>query len=388
MRSLTTPRFSSTSLSGLFCLLVLLCFSGNALAELVSGFYDVTLPVADESREVRNAAMADGLAEILVRQSGEGDILQKLTPPSATAYVKQYRYEPLSPPDPKDPNAKQIRMQYNSTLVMDFLRKNGFPIWGDHRPVAVVWLAVRDGGNQYVLRNSDISAFKTQIDKLLRQRGIPAVWPAYDRQDQSILKFADIWAGFSDPLKQASARYTKGPILAGNLAWNGSAWSSDWTLIDQHFGQQTSLRGTDYEQILSDAINQLSDVMGKQYAVLESIDSSDDKKMAMEIENVGSLASFVRVKKYLGSLQAVQDVQMKRISGNKVEFSLSLRSRVDDFINLLAASSRLKPVSDAELNASTTVPTQNTAVSSGTGSQSLTPANLMASKLYHYRLVN
>jgi hypothetical protein len=365
----------------------LLCFSGNALAELVSDFYDVTLPVADETREVRNAAMADGLAEILVRQSGEGDILQKLAPPSATAYVKQYRYEPLSPPDPKDPNAKQIRMQYNSTMVMDFLRKNGFPIWGDHRPVAVVWLAVRDGGNQYVLRNSDISAFKTQIDKLLRQRGIPAIWPAYDRQDQSILKFADIWAGFSDPLKQASARYTRGPILAGNLAWNGSAWSSAWTLIDQHFGQQTSLRGADYEQRLSDAINQLSDVMGKQYAVLESIDRSDDKKMAMEIENVGSLASFVRVKKYLSSLQAVQDVQMKRISGNKVEFSLSLRSTVDDFINLLAASSRLKPLSDAELNAGAGVPAQNTYARSGAGSQSLNPATVVASKLYHYRLV-
>jgi len=359
------------------------------MAELVSDFYDVTLPVADESTEVRNAAMADGLAEILVRQSGEGDILQKLTPPSATAYVKQYRYEPLSPPDPKDPDAKQIRMLYNSTLVMSFLRKNGFPIWGDHRPVAVIWLAVRDGNNQYVLRNNDVSAFKTQIDKLLRQRGIPAVWPAYDQQDQATLKFADIWAGFSDPLKQVSARYSKGPILAGNLAWNGSAWSSDWTLIDQHFGQQISLRGSDYEQVLSDAINQLSDVMGKQYAVLESIDRSDDKKMVMEIENVGSLASFVRVKKYLSSLQAVQDVQMKRITGDRVEFSLSLRSRVDDFINLLDASSRLKPVSDAELNASAVVPVQqNAAANSGSGSQPINSTNVVASKLYHYRLVN
>ncbi len=218
---LTLPEFSLPSLSRLCCLLAFLCLSGNATAELVSDFYDVTLPVADESTAVRNAAMADGLAEILVRQSGEGDILQKLTPPSASGYVKQYRYEPLSPPDPKDPDAKQIRMQYNGTLVMSFLRKNGFPIWGDHRPVTVIWLAVRDGGNQYVLRNSDVSVFKTQIDKLLRQRGIPAVWPAYDRQDQAVLKFADIWAGFSDPLKQASARYSNGPILAGNLAWNG-----------------------------------------------------------------------------------------------------------------------------------------------------------------------
>jgi len=202
------------------CLLVLLCFSGNATAELVNDFYDVTLPVADESSAVRDAAMADGLAEMLIRQSGDGSILQKIEPPRATSYVKQYRYEPLSPPDPNNPDAKQIRMQYNSTLVMDLLRQNQLPIWGDHRLPAVVWLAVRDGTNQYVLRAGDASVIKTQVDKLLRQRGIPDTWPTYDQQDQAIVKFADIWAGFSGPLQKASVRYGQGPILAE--IWRGT----------------------------------------------------------------------------------------------------------------------------------------------------------------------
>jgi hypothetical protein len=384
MRSLLTlPKFL------LLSLLLSFGYSASALAVLMSDLYEVILPVADESSEARNAAMADGLAEMLVRQSGDGHILQKLLPPPAGAYVKQYRYEARQPVDPEDPNARQIRLQYNSTRVMDFLRDNGLPIWGDHRSLAVVWLAVRDGSNQYLLRAGDISVFKTQIDKLLKQRGVPAVWPAYDKQDQAIIKFADVWAGFSEPLKQASARYSQGPVLAGNLVWNGSAWSSDWTLLDQRFSQRWSVRSTDYEQLLSDAINLISDTMGKQYAVLESTDGSAEAQVLLEIENVKSLASFVRVKKYLGSLQAVQNVQMKRVAGEHAVFRLSLRSKIDDFITLLAAGSELRPVSAPEPSTGSAIaPQLGTAGSAGgTEPPEKNAGPVVASNLYHYRLV-
>lgn len=393
MRSLLIlPTLPLFSLLRLCALALVLAFPTSTLARLMDELYEVVLPVADESAQVRNAAMADGLAEMLVRQSGDGNILLKLVPPAAGAYVKQYRYEARQPADANDPGAKQIWLQYNSTRVMDFLRNNGIAIWGDHRSVAVIWLAVRDGNKQYILRASDSSPFRTQVDRLLKQRGVPAVWPAFDKKDQAIITFADVWAGFSEPLQQASARYSQGPILAGTLAWNGNAWNGDWTLLDQRFNQRWNVRSSDYEQLLSDAINQISDAMGKQYAVLESTDSSADAQVTLNIENVKSLANFVRVKKYLGSLQAVQSVQMTRVTGDKAVFSLSLRSRIDDFIHLLSASSQLKPVAK-------TVPTPQ--VSTGPGVVPATTAGVdeplspntntntaALSNQYYYRLVN
>jgi len=146
------------------------------------------------------------------------------------------------------------------------------------------------------------------------------------------------------------------------------------------------LRGSDYGQLLSDAINQLSDDLGQQYAVLESVNSSEDKRMSMEIENVDSLASFVRVRKYLSSLQSVQNVQMQRITGDKVEFSLSLRSKVDEFINLLAGSSHIKAVQDTGINPDTGPVTQPGGVITQ-GSQPQTQAAVATTRLYHYRLV-
>jgi hypothetical protein len=168
MRSLLTlPKFL------LLSLLLSFGYSASALAVLMSDLYEVILPVADESSEARNAAMADGLAEMLVRQSGDGHILQKLLPPPAGAYVKQYRYEARQPVDPEDPNARQIRLQYNSTRVMDFLRDNGLPIWGDHRSLAVVWLAVRDGSNQVIFRCSRPRSTNCSNNVVCQQSGRP-----------------------------------------------------------------------------------------------------------------------------------------------------------------------------------------------------------------------
>ncbi len=380
------------------CGWLLLVLPAIAHAEWVPDLYEVVLPVADESAAVRNAAMADGLAEMLVRQSGDGQILQKITPPNAGAYVKQYRYEarPVqsSPESNGTAENQQIRLQYNGTRIMDFLRSNGLPIWGEHRAVAVLWLAVRDGRNQYLLKASDVSLFKSQLEKLFRQRGIPVIWPSYDKRDQALIKFADVWAGFSEPLQQVSARYSQGPVLAGNLAWNGSVWSGDWTLLDARHSQRWSLRSADYEQLLSDAVNQMADALGKQYAVLESSDGSTEARVQLDIENVSTLAAYVRVKKYLASLQAVQNVQLTRLGGDNVEFSLALRSRVDDLRNLLATSSQLRAVEKPVVPPTiTTVNAAATPAQTGVPEPAVVPVGLQTSpevtgRRYYYRLLN
>lgn len=196
--------------------LLLLCANvitpGIALAVVVENLFEVEIPVPDESREIRNVAMSDGLAEVLVRVSGDSEILQKLKPPSAAAYVKQFRYIAIEPPpEPVATDVVQddviiathrLWVQYNSTRIMELLRTQMIPIWSEHRNQAVVWLAVRDGANQYILKNQDISLLKSSADNAFNRRGLPVIWPQYDGDDQQQLQFADIWAGFAEPLQE------------------------------------------------------------------------------------------------------------------------------------------------------------------------------------------
>lgn len=359
-------------------LLLLCCLPVFAQAATDTQLYEVTLSVPDESTSARNAAMAEGLAQVMVRISGDSDILQKLTRPEASGYVKQFRYLAGA----GSSASRRLWLQYNATRVMDYLRKHGAPIWGDQRVVSVVWLAVRDGNNQYLLKSGKTSALKKRAEKLFEQRGIPVIWPKYDKQDRLSLTFADVWGGFSSPLLQASSRYGSGSVLAGKMAWDGREWSIDWSLMGEHITGRWSARDSKYEKVLTDSINQVANSMGQHYALLEAMDGQNAGNVVLEIDNVTSLPDFARLQKYLANLQAVQQVQLAEIGSQHARFNLTLRSRVEDFLGRLRTSREIKP-------ASMRVVPQADLQTPSLADPQVMPQTVTASpQVYYYQLVN
>lgn len=339
-------------------LIVLVLFSAlytqTTFAVVVQGLFEVEISVPDESRAIRQAALADGLAEILVRISGDRSILQKIKPPSANAYVKQFRYIAIESKAPDVTEQDQANdqaiarhrlwVQYNATRIMDLLRRNSVPIWGEHRSQVVIWLAVRDGTNQYILREQDISLIKTQANASFQRRGIPAIWPRNDARDQQQLRFADVWAGFVEPMQQASKRYTTGPVVSASMAWNGYSWAGDWSLFMARESRRWALEDQDYDALISQAVDLVADAMGQKFAVLEATDIQGLQQILVEIDQVESVKEFRRVQKYLSSLPVVQSVWLSQVEPERVAFKLTLRSEVDDFLKLIKADTRMVPL--------------------------------------------
>ena len=110
---------------------------------------------------------------------------------------------------------------YNGSLMEKYLFENGFPVWDKHRPELVVWLAVRDGSNEYVLKDADESLLKVAANDALTRRGIPVCWPLYDVEDRDILSIAEIRGGFKEPVIDASKRYSQWACFDGQhyLGW-------------------------------------------------------------------------------------------------------------------------------------------------------------------------
>jgi hypothetical protein len=333
-------------------------YPATLLAVVVEGLFDVEIPVPDETRSIRQAAFADGLGEVLIRVSGDRGILQKIKLPSANAYVKQFRYVVIER-DAKEIDAQEaaeiaavdqhkLLVQYNGTRIMDLLRKNAVPIWGEHRSEVVIWLAVRDGSNQYILREQDISLIKKQAKEAFMRRGIPEVWPRNDARDRQQLRFADVWAGFAEPIKQASQRYTPGPAVSASMTWNGSSWVGDWSLFIGPESRRWTLRNQDYAVLISQAVDLLADVMGQKFAVLEATDVEGLKQIHVEIDQVGSVKKFRQVQKYLNSLPVVQTVNLSQVEPERAAFKLTLRSEVEDFLKLIEADNRMMPLVTAD----------------------------------------
>jgi len=342
---------------------VLLCaflFTSSQAVADTTALYIVEILVVDESTSVRNAAFKQGLDEVFVRVSGDSLIMDKIKRPTASVYVKQYSYEPLATPLANLQDeflTHRLMIHYNGSLIEKHLQQNGFPVWGAHRPDVVIWLAVRDGVNEYVLRQDDVSALKTAVDEALVRRGIPVQWPRYDSKDKKNLSIADIRGGFSDPLTLASKRYSRGPILAGSLIWNGELWQSNWNLL-MHNGERHwknhhwSEQDKDYKLLINKAVDQAADALARVFAVRAIAGDQQKQTVRLSIQAVNSINRYHRIERYLTALNAVESIIPFRVDGRSVTFDVALHSNKNDFFNLInndAMLLRLKPSEVAAL---------------------------------------
>ncbi len=337
---------------------LLMVFS-PVIAGRSSHLYDVDILVVDESAATRWGAFKRGLDEVFIRISGDSIVMDKLKPPAATAYVKQYSYSPVKEPTTNELGkllSHQIKVQYNAGAMETYLLDNGFPVWGEHRPDVIVWLVVRDGRNEYVLKDSDQSLIKTAANEALVRRGIPSEWPKYDNKDKKILSVADIRGGFKDPITSASKRYSRGPALTGSIIWNGSQWQSSWNLLMKSENRHWSLVDADYNRLINKAVDQAADAMGVVFALNLNLKNENLATIQLDIQAVNSIDRYNRVETYLTSLRAVNSARPIRIDSKTTVFEVSLRSEKADFLNAIKNDDEFIEVEKPKLEQSAVEP--------------------------------
>ena len=337
------------------CLLELLLLSvPEAHAVVVKNLFDVEYPVPEQSKHIRAAVFKKGLEEVLIRVSGSRSILQDIIPGNAAAYVQQFSYVENEPGDESASGSGAasadsvylsyvLKVQYNADKIINLLRENGQPVWGEHRSETMMWLAVRDGSNRYVLKESDSSLLKDSVNSSVNRRGLPVIWPVYDRKDRQKLGFTDVWAAFGDPVKAASKRYTRGPSIVGRLSWTGNEWKGDWSLFVENSAYGWSTSGSDYNSVIAEGIDLSADKIGKHYAVLERT-GINEPGLLVEINNVNSVQSYRKVQAFLDGLTAVRQTRIARVDEGTVLFRVDLRGDVDDFVRLVSTDRTLESV--------------------------------------------
>jgi hypothetical protein len=333
----------------IFLFVSLLLTFNQVTAKPVSGLYDVDLLVKDESADVRWAALKQGMDEVFVRIAGDSVIMDKLKRPAASTYVKQYRYEPVPVSTTVAPATNEagevlthrIKIQYNGSAMEKYLLDNGFPVWGKHRPDVVVWLAVRDGTNEYVLKDADQSLLKAAANEALIRRGTPGRWPLYDYKDRKKLSVADIRGGFNDQVMNASKRYSRGPALTGSIIWNGKQWQSSWNLLMESGNRHWSLVDADYSQLMNKAIDQAADALGVVFAVNSKMNMQQLATIRLDVQAVDSIKTYLQVENYLTNLSAVETVAPLKVDGQNAIFEVRLRSTEEDFLNLIKNGAEL-----------------------------------------------
>ena len=335
-------------ISFLLCLLVFVSHSAYGIT--VSGLYQATVPVVDESASKRNPAIKQALIKVLIKLTGDKNISKSSNISALTErperFVQQFRYRQATSDDDQEIKSSELWVQFDEVALNDAIRSYGLSIWGKQRPSVLVWLAHEVNDSRRLVSFEESPEYLTMLEQRATARGIPLLFPLLDLEDTSQINVSDIWGGFKEPILAASKRYQADVMLTGKLTQVlPTLWESQWFV---YFDGQTISWTNQAELVdivMEEGVDELVDRLAAQYA---NTGSTRTEVIELLVSNVNSVDGYAKALAYLESLQSIRTVQVKRVSSDNVLFEVIShggQSAVDQAVSL---GRTLELVSDSD----------------------------------------
>ncbi len=289
--------------------------------------YEAEVPAAGRDTAARDAALGTALQEVLQRLTGSRAALQTaaaaklLEPPGR--FVEQYRFNEV-PASDDQPKRLTLWAQFDGVSLSRELRQAGLPYWGAERPDVLVWLAVDDRGQRYLLSETGGQQAADAIRESAQRRGLPLTLPLLDLEDQGALQFTDVWGGFFPRIESASQRYQPQVILTGRLERDSAqgVWRAEWQMSDQGNRQSWTSRADNLASAVDAGLADAAAWLAQRYAVI----ATQAGIRALVVDGVRDLDDYARVSRYLASLSPVDRVDVAGVKDQEVEFNLTLNA--------------------------------------------------------------
>ena len=345
-----------------------------AWAGEVADLYEAEVPVMGQDEGERVDAVRVALSEVLVRVTGSRDAPS--TPALQGAlrqpmrYVQQFLYRDLPP---KAPPAQQppgngaapgkspvtSEDQYTQALWVTFdpralnhlLTEAGLPVWGRVRPATLMWLAVEDRGQRYLLGADMPGDLRDSVRAAARARAVPILLPLLDLQDQMALNFSDVWGDFEDTILNASTRYQGEAVLVGRLfRQDDGKWQSRWTFYQNGGAERWTATG-EQGDVVRAGIETAADRLAARFAQVLTVGGGGSVDMV--VSDINSLDDYARAMRYLNGLDPVRSLTVARVAGNAVTFRVTVRGSVDSLVRTIGFGGALAPVAANSVPATT-----------------------------------
>lgn len=323
-------------------LLLLSLFTTNSFATELVDLYQSQRPVANQEEQERERVAPEILRQVLLKVVGDrvalnaADLTPILSQVNTLIQQSQYRRLNVITDDLTEPDKLALLLKFNESSVNQVLTNMRLPIWSKSRPDVMVWLAIDNGNSRRILSADDTdTAYTTALNQAATQRGLPILLPIMDLQDQTQIDVADVWAGFADPVQQASQRYAAKIILMGSVSTNANdALHVRWQSLINGESEQWQSKG-DINTALQSGIETLTDSLARRFTQVVSNDSQQGA-LEMVISNVRDYADYSRVIDYLTKLQYVSGIQIAAFEQDKLTVNVLIKGDKAVFNRTLA----------------------------------------------------
>lgn len=331
------PRITNTLLAlSAKAILILVAYFGYAsttLAIEAVELFDVSVPVASESRQERASATKKALAILYIRVTGNKNIISRYPTLAkslarADRYVAGFSYAKLAASNElaeqrQNQSSLQLNVVFESNSIMRLLREAGAPFWQANRPGVLVWLVDKNAEHS-VLVNEDTAPQRfAELSKAAKLRGIPIIQPLLDLEEGTRISASDVWNMSFNVVTDASRRYDQDAVLVGKLSQTyDKGWIGQWTLLYRGQRRSERFRGNDVNEYYLLGFDMVADAMAVDYAV-----AADTRTMGVNltiaVSGIKNHNDYVEVAEYLRKIPALKDISLSYIDGERVYFKVN-----------------------------------------------------------------
>ncbi len=304
--------------------------------------------VAGEHSENELKVLA--LQQVLVKVSGNPQIVElsgsKRLLAEAQHLLSQYGYQSTL-------GKRYFTAVFDKRKINQALQEMQQAVWGDTRPVTLVWLISENEGERQLLSDNMLignadAAISSAVQAQQHNRGISLQFPLMDLEDNLALSVSDVAGRFYGPIAAASRRYGVAHFVVANLQQSSAEkWSLSWQLVQSNSASQRSrVLATDNlsgekSSLVSSMVSKIADYYARQYAVKEN--QGENFSQTIYIHGIHSLAQLTQLNKALANLLAVAAFQVTAVQGSQVTVNIKINGALDSFKNGLSAQPNLQP---------------------------------------------
>lgn len=295
-------------------LLVACLWSFTAQAIMVDDLYTVRLPVSDLSGQGQLVLMQQGLGAVLSRISGRTDIttlpVVAKALEEAGQYVQQFTIE-----------EGQYFAHYDPERLSQLLSSAGVPVWGENRPLTLMWLTVESADGRKLV-GSEAKTYAQAIDQASKALGLPVMLPLLDLEDVAAVSVTDVQGRFAHILEPASERYASDAILAVRLLERApNQWEGRWYLKGGEEQFDWLVDTPTLDEQLSKGLAAVAEHLASGYAVDQQ--NAPGEPVSLLVNDIHSAQQYAEVLAYLNGLAPVSAVQVGEVRGNSVVFKVT-----------------------------------------------------------------
>jgi len=365
-----------------------LCTGMAAQSAVMPGLYEASVPVPDQSTAARRVALQQALAAVLVKITGDrgalslpalANLLQ-----NPNQFLQQYRYQQSSTDGTSTdgraaaaptvmydltrtgapaiaPTGLLLWAKFDPEVLNHAVRAANEPLWGQERPVTLVWLAIQDNSGRSILSATDNPSVMQSMKNAADQRGIALIFPRMNAQDQQAIGFPDISNDDVNRIQQASQAYKADATLVGTLYMTTPGqYAARWQLTAGSESQSWTTSPDTLANVAADGIQAAADHFAQWFAVAAG--ATGINGVNVSVTGINSVDAYAKVLAYLSGLTAVKSVQVTRVENGTVSFSLDTRGSLDNLLQAALLGDVLRPVVPVPAITTTAAPATATAL--------------------------